>query len=60
MSVTALTAELAAHPSILSKLDIAEATRSLGLTGTSIGRPAMTPPPCRAPKAAEICSWSRS
>lgn len=39
MSVVALAAELAAHPSILSKLDIAEATRSLGLTGTSTGRP---------------------
>ncbi|RGP38036.1 sll0787 family AIR synthase-like protein [Pseudotabrizicola alkalilacus] len=39
MTVDAIAAELAAHPSILGKLDIAGATRALGLSGNSTGRP---------------------
>lgn len=35
----ALATELAAHPSIRGKLDIAQATRALGLTGVSDGAP---------------------
>lgn len=39
MTLQALAAGLAAHPSILGKLDIAQATRGLGLTGASTGQP---------------------
>jgi AIR synthase-related protein len=39
IDVHALAAELAAHPSIRGKLDIARATRDLGLTGASAGGP---------------------
>ncbi|MBC7799320.1 MAG: hypothetical protein H7Z10_01745 [Gemmatimonadaceae bacterium] len=39
MSLAAIVADLASHPSILGKLDVAEATRTLGLTGASAGRP---------------------
>jgi AIR synthase-related protein len=39
MTLAAIAAELAAHPSILGKLDIARATRLLGLTGASTGQP---------------------
>ena len=39
MTLSALAAGLAAHPSILGKLDIAQATRGLGLTGSSTGQP---------------------
>lgn len=39
MNVAAIAAELAAHPSILGKLDIAGATRALGLTASSTGQP---------------------
>lgn len=39
MTLHALAAGLAAHPSILGKLDIAQATRGLGLTGDSAGQP---------------------
>ena len=39
MTVDAIAAELAAHPSILGKLDIAGATRALGLSGNSTGQP---------------------
>lgn len=39
MDLAALAAELAAHPSITGKRDIALATRALGLTGDSPGRP---------------------
>lgn len=39
MRVAEIAAELAAHPSILGKLDIAKATRALGLTGSSTGQP---------------------
>lgn len=39
MTVATIAAALAAHPSILGKLDIAKATRALGLTGNSTGRP---------------------
>ncbi|AMY68406.1 sll0787 family AIR synthase-like protein [Frigidibacter mobilis] len=39
MTPARIAAELAAHPSILGKLDIAEATRILGLGSRSDGRP---------------------
>lgn len=39
MSLQALAAGLAVHPSILGKLDIAQATRALRLTGASTGQP---------------------
>ncbi|NBE06131.1 sll0787 family AIR synthase-like protein [Paragemmobacter ruber] len=39
MSLQALAAGLAVHPSILGKLDIAQATRALQLTGDSTGQP---------------------
>ena len=39
MTVAEIAAELAAHPSIPGKLDIAEATRALGLGTNSEGRP---------------------
>jgi hypothetical protein len=39
MTLAALADGLASHPSILGKLDIAQATRGLGLTGASTGRP---------------------
>lgn len=38
-TIATIAAELAAHPSILGKLDIAAATRALGLTGGSTGQP---------------------
>lgn len=39
MTVAAIAAELASHPAILGKLDVADATRALGLTANSPGRP---------------------
>lgn len=39
MTVARIAAELAGHPSILGKLDVAQATRALGLTGGSTGQP---------------------
>ncbi|AZL61432.1 sll0787 family AIR synthase-like protein (plasmid) [Tabrizicola piscis] len=39
MTVATIASELAAHPSILGKLDISGATRALGLTGASVGQP---------------------
>ena len=39
MTLSQIAADLAAHPSITGKLDIARATRALGLTGASTGQP---------------------
>lgn len=39
MMLEALAKELAAHPSILGKLDIAASTKALGLSASTIGRP---------------------
>ncbi len=39
MTVAAIAAALAAHPSILGKRDITQAVRALGLTGSSTGQP---------------------
>lgn len=39
MILEALAKELAAHPSILGKLDIAASTKALGLSASTIGRP---------------------
>ncbi len=39
MEVEAIAADLAAHPSIRGKLDIAASTAALGLSGRAVGRP---------------------